>query len=246
MLSERRQADRRTGTWSFLRGMKRVELTPQPQGGKTMVIEWKALPHGMRITKRHLFPIAKFLVVVFLLFSPSIVQVAMGSAEEAEIVSSGERLLGLWQDTLSPGYQYVHKYKPDYYGVRKYKVVPSSFRYDIQRTNSLVSPYRLLISFSVEYSSNEKSPLANAGYYAGRQYGFKTAQQAEDNVTPGDFDETSTSTFDFSVNYVYQDGFWVYKGPNGGGFDLNVSPFLKKDENALKFERLLKVPVKTE
>ena len=210
--------------------------------GKTVITEREAA-QAMRFRSRKTLFFLPWVAVAILLFFTS-AQSASAFAEVQEIVSSGERLMGLWQDMLSGECQFVHQYKPAYYGVDKYRFIAESFRFDIQRTTSLVSPYRLTISFKAEYKSNEQSPSANATSFQGQRFGFKTAAQAEANVAAGDFGEGHI--FDYSIFYVYQSGFWIYKGATQGSFDFNIETFLRREANAQKFQRLLKVPLKTE
>lgn len=95
------------------------------------------------------------------------------------------------------------------------KVVKLESSYDIQSTNSIVSPYTAYIILKLQVFSNQS--LGNVKS-TGLTWGFETEEQARQ------VDVTSSCTHDskdneeewcvgeVKINYAFQDGVWVFKG----------------------------------
>lgn len=190
-------------------------------------------------TLNNLLIIFTIIILIALSFKP-----VFALSEEQEITSSGGRLTGLWKDMLSDEQKITEEIKPGYWGVTKYKFNDISFGYDIQRTNSLVSPYKLIINFKGNFVTNQQSPYANSSSLNGKWYGFKTREEAVNHATDMDFSNDPISC-EFTVIYAYQDGFWTFKGGNDL-FDFRLQPLLSNEALNMKFQKLLKVPVKDE
>jgi hypothetical protein len=119
--------------------------------------------------------------------------------------------------------------------------------YDIKRTDSIISPYLLIVSLRTSFMDNAASPNANGHYdsFLKKTYGFKTAEEALANTKPMDFPPESTGKvggeLDLKIQYAYQKGVWVLKGGNNL-FGYNFMEHLNSKENGHYFKDLLAIP----
>jgi hypothetical protein len=110
-----------------------------------------------------------------------------------------------------------------YYLLKFEKVKESS--YDIEKTNSLVSPYTGYIILTTRVLSNIRSGNVQSKGADGTLlgiYGFESADEANEVKTFGSCSSTmigSTNnnvdngcTGDIKISYAYQDKVWVFKG----------------------------------
>lgn len=90
--------------------------------------------------------IAASLIFYILLLS----NYAMGGADsEDKIISSSNEIATLWENLLSKKLDIlIYNTKMHYWYVHKIVLVNNSFNYSINKTNSAVTPYQLIMRFS--------------------------------------------------------------------------------------------------
>ena len=175
------------------------------------------------------------------------------AADQESLISSGKGILYAWEKMLSKGYLDVSQDKGGGWTVTKHLWLPGSGSYDIKKSDSIVSPYILIIKFETRHcGSNAFSPNANGPYYKyfKRQYGFNSAQEALAHCNNTDFvdrDDISIpakeNVYDIMISYLYQDGSWVINKGNED-FMIFFGRDLKSDLNGKYFKDLLTVPTK--
>lgn len=167
------------------------------------------------------------------------------------LISSGKEILLKWENMLSKGYTDVSQDKGGGWRAGKHLLVPGSGSYDIKKSDSIVSPYVLILKFQTSYlGTNGFSPNANGPYYKyfKRKYGFNTAEEALANCSAADFVEqdgmpAKEHVYDIMLSYLYQDGSWII-GKGNEDFMIFFSRDLTDDLNGKYFKDLLKVPVR--
>ena len=159
------------------------------------------------------------------------------AADEAAVVVSAEKIAQKWDALLSAGINLVWFHPGDeYWYVTRYTLLPGSSGFDVKKTDSLVSPYMLIITFSTSPINNTDSPNANGLIKSvKRKGGFKSAEDALANVAATDFVGQSFQR-SMRLNYALQKGIWVLKGGNDM-FDLYIGRHLTDKENG--FFRLI-------
>ena len=174
---------------------------------------------------------------------------AIASNEES-LVLSGKSVLVAWESMLSMGFIDVSQDKGGAWRAGKHLWFPGSGSFDIKKTDSIVSPYLLIIRFKTRYlGTNGFSPNSNGPYYKyfKRKYGFNTAQEALANCSDEDFVEqdgarSKEHVYDIMLSYAYQDGSWII-GKGNEDFMIFFGRDLTDDLNGKYFKDLLKVPV---
>ena len=167
--------------------------------------------------------------------------------DETTLLSSAEKTAKAWEQLLSKGIDLAScetrggYYK--YWHVMRFKYT-GNVGFDIRKTDSIVSPYMLIINFETNFWDNARSPNAN-GHFSEtpelkKWYGFKTSEEALNNVKPIDFDKEDV--INCTVYYAFQKGFWVYKGGNDY-FEGNFERHLKSKETSPYFKDILSIPV---
>lgn len=156
-------------------------------------------------------------LVLILCSSILCVSLAHGEVTTENIIDSAEKkVVGAWESQLSRGLTILRHIESDrysYYDVRKLVLI-SVLSYDIKKTDSIVSPYKLILNFSVNYFDNTTGPKAN-GYHSNstnKTYGYKTSQEALGCVRASDLEKGSP--MDMVVYYALQKNKWVLKGGN--------------------------------
>jgi len=173
------------------------------------------------------------------------------ASDDEVLISSGKSILLTWENMLSKGYIDVSQDKGGGWRAGKHLWLPGSGSYDIKKSDSIVSPYILILKFQTRYlGTNGFSPNANGPYYKyfKRKYGFNTAEEALANCSDVDFvDQNGMSAkehvYDIMLSYLYQDGSWII-GKGNEDFMIFFGRDLTDDLNGKYFRDLLKVPVK--
>jgi hypothetical protein len=178
------------------------------------------------------------------------------ASDQASLISSGKGVLYAWEKMLSKGYLDVSQDKGGGWKVTKHLWPPGSGSYDIKKSDSIVSPYILIIKFKTRHcGSNFFSLNANGPYYAyfKRKCGFNSAQEALANcnntdfvnrdVMSGQISPAKEDLYDILISYLYQDGSWVISKGNEN-FMIFFGQDLKSDLNGEYFKDLLTVPAK--
>src|SRR3972149_9797950 len=136
----------------------------------------------MRLGIRSSRLLLSIFLILMLIISPA------WGVDEAQLTASGEKVAEAWGKLLSQNVDLVSYIDSSYWGIRRHKLISGSMGYDIKRTNSIVSPYMLIVSFRTSYMDNARSP--NATHYSKllkRTWGFKTAEEALSNPKSIDF-----------------------------------------------------------
>ncbi|MBG0789660.1 MAG: hypothetical protein H0S80_04090 [Desulfovibrionaceae bacterium] len=146
------------------------------------------------------------MTLVFCLLLPAI---SYGKMTDDEVVESAESVVSIWQSELDRGLDILfhHTEYNEYFCVRTFQ--GGAVSYDVRKTDSLVSPYKLIIVLSTFFKDNTKSPRADGPEFQGIHYGFKTADQAVQADTSADF--SPISPIELKGMYAFQGGQWVLK-----------------------------------
>jgi hypothetical protein len=193
------------------------------------------------------------LIMVFVLAVNIITSPPAWPVDEAKLASSGEKVVEAWGKLLSNNVDLVsYDRLPDarsgYWAVRRHKFIDGSMAYDVKKTDSLVSPYMLIVSFKTLFLDNASSPNANGHYdnFLRKWFGFKTVEEALSNTKSIDFPPDPKGRvgrdLDLKVYYAYQKGIWVLKGGDRY-FKFNFEKHLTSKENGHYFKELLAIPV---
>jgi hypothetical protein len=176
------------------------------------------------------------------------IETKVWAIDETKLVSSAEKVVEAWGKVLSKEVDLVSYTSSGYWRVRRHKLIDGTLSYDIKKTDSIVSPYMLIVGFKTFFMDNDSSPNAK-GYYdqnLKKWYGFKTAEEALTNTNPIDFAPDITGRrgldLDLKVHYAYQKVIWVLKGGNRL-FGFNFSEHLYSKENGHYFKDLLSIPI---
>jgi hypothetical protein len=134
-------------------------------------------------------------------------------ASEDQIVESAARAAATWEQALGSellllGHESV------YWVSRTRRVGPVS--YDVQKTTSLVSPYKLVISFKAYALSNISGPRKNATVN-GKPIGYTSLEAALAATSPGDFVDFlgrsgEGTPITYTAFYAYRKRVWVLNG----------------------------------
>lgn len=160
--------------------------------------------------------------------------------DEEKLIASGERITASWKRLLSMGLQILSCDVNGIWSVDKHILIGES-NFDIRKTDSIVSPYMLTITFDTKLSSNTTSP--NANYHASslnKMLGFKTANDALRHTQEIDFDRG----FPWKLNLIYalQKESWVLKDPIKDA-KANFFKLIQTKENRHSFEHLFVIKV---
>ena len=210
----------------------------------------------------------KFIAIVFFAFFLSNV-IPSWAINEDKVISSAEKVVNKWEEVLMKGVYIVSLTafcEKDTWKVNKPTPIKGSFSYDIRKTDSIITPYQLIISFKSLIGENKNSPNANSTKIEDKwsgtipitttkvevKCGFKTIQDALNHIEPTDFknktfDNKDDHIFDLVINYSFQKNSWIFKGGNRE-FMAYIGYFiegaLKQKENDRYFKDLIEIPVK--
>lgn len=183
--------------------------------------------------------------------------IAYAQIDQSKLLKSAERVVSIWASNLEGGFNVLKRVESSsldkenyyYWTVRRLTLIgiPS---YDVRRTDSLVSPYKLIINFRVKYEDNTSGPNVN-GYYSKslkRTYGYSSAENAMRYTNPEDFIDLNpicksrpgSNVMRLSTFYAFQGDKWVLKG----GSDLFESNFFGQERTASLIKLLSDVPAK--
>ena len=146
----------------------------------------------------------KLIIVFIMIFG--IVYPACAIDEDRLITSAG-KVEKSWKLFFSDKFIYAINFGE--YWVAEKVYYKNSFSFDIRRTNSIVSPYKLIFSFKAHSCQNGASPKANGKYYdvAKKWFGYKRAKEALANTSEKDFGNGDIDTY--SGQYTYTKGSWI-------------------------------------
>jgi len=152
--------------------------------------------------------------VLALVFALILVQHAYADSNQKNILFAAKQIVKLWQDELSGGCRFVFPFKDATWAVRVFKSI-KNVKYDVKKTDSLVSPYVLTI-------------LADTVLYQGG--GYDSAAKAKQAKDLKPFPPGNSKAREMQINYAFQDGYWVLTGGNKI-FEGNIYKAMKLDEN---------------
>jgi hypothetical protein len=171
------------------------------------------------------------------------------AADTEKLLASAEKIAGIWEKELAKGVLLVDNASSGYWRVRKFKL-KGAVTFDVKKTDSLVSPYLLILSFSADYFDNDTGPHVNGPYgHGGVRYGYKSAADALKFTKPEDWIERPSPTgyskrdpIDFQAYYAFQKGKWVLKG-GSRLFEPNFMGKTEIPENRWFFSKVLVIPL---
>lgn len=195
-----------------------------------------------------------FVMIIFSVFLAT-ESIAL-ETNEKKLMSSAKKVVAAWGRMLSKGYMDVSydTGKLGWWRVTKHLWVDGSAYFDIRKTDSIVSPYKLIITFKTKHcGDNDFSPNANGPYsdYFKRKCGFKTVHDALSNINESDFLEREYNGSyvsakgrirDMMVIYAFQNSSWVIKDGNKN-FNIYFGRDLQSKENGHYFKDLIVFPV---
>lgn len=181
-----------------------------------------------------------FIMIVFI----GLLSYACSKAvDETMVLSSAEQIVEKWKQLMSHGLKIaVLEEGSDLWHAKRLNLF-GPINYDVKKTDSLVSPYLLILTFKVFENSNYGSPNAN-GYSENlnQKVGFKTGEDALANVELNDFTDIST-LYNVEINYALQKGVWILESGNSG-FDKLIKSNLKHTENNHISKKIISIPIK--
>ena len=189
----------------------------------------------------------KFIVIlIFVIFLPNVA--SSWAISEDKVVSSAEEVVSRWENLFSKDIYLLSYHEDDpVYSVQVVHLVPGSISFDVKKTDSIVTPYKLIVNFAINSKSNSDSPGAD------HVFGFKNKEDALKHMKEADFrDKTLTRDEQLKVQayprkvtcyYAFQKGSWEFKGGDSN-FDLWIGWHITKKENFHYFKDLIKIPVK--
>jgi hypothetical protein len=177
------------------------------------------------------------IIVVICLLSPG----CSKPIDESVVLSSSEQIIEKWKQLMSGGLKLAEFEEGSNLWYTKRLILSGKLNYDVRKTDSLVSPYVLTLTFKVFENGNYGSPNAN-GYSENlnQKIGFKTGDDALANVELSDFTDIST-LYNIEVNYALQKGVWILESGNSD-FDILIKPLLKYKENSRISTQILSIP----
>ncbi len=182
---------------------------------------------------------ARFVIIVFSIII--LTELSAWAVDESKVVSSAEKVVKRWVELLpkndSKAVCLIRE--KEYWIIRQFRNV--EVRYDVKKTDSIISPYILTISIWSSYMDNDQSPSANGYKYNDVLLGFKSEEEALSHTRFKDFAPRSDfysniGVFEIYVSYLYREKFWEYKKWNGekkrfGGREgLSIDPFTPLQE----------------
>ena len=169
---------------------------------------------------------------------------------EEKIISSAEEIAALWENLLSKKLNIlIYNSEMHYWYAHRIVPINKSFNFNIKKTDSIVTPYQLIISFSFNRWHNRLSPEANSDYIdENRIIGFKTANDALANVGNSDFEEAEYSYVEkisrqMTMTYVLKKKVWILESGNDL-FETYIGQHIANVNNAYLFKNVLSVPIK--
>lgn len=148
-------------------------------------------------------------VHLFLLISLCIPSICVAVSNDI-LIRSAEIIVSDWTKLLSSDHKFVSG-ENNVWGVYR-SVLMQPLSYDIQQTNSIVSPYLLIIYGKSKWEHNFDSKHSDKySEVFESNFGFKTQETALINIFDDDFGVKAKRIYDFKIYYSYQNGFWILK-----------------------------------
>ena len=126
------------------------------------------------------------------------------------LIKSAEKIVSDWEKLLSKDHLFASG-EYDCWGVYR-STISGPLSYDIQKTDSIVSPYILIISGKVQWDQNLSSQHADKySEVENENFGFTTKEKALAHITEKDFGIDTQRVYNLKIIYSYQKGSWVLK-----------------------------------
>lgn len=152
----------------------------------------------------------RFIFLTALIFLSSHVY---ATSSTDEVVRSAEEIVTYWDRVVSKEYTIVDG-NDGVWGVYRSKSL-SPLKYDIRKTDSLVSPYMLIMSFKAKWDNNYDSINANLkSEVFDNNFGFTSKEDAIKNTTEKDYMGSKPRKYDCVIYYSYQKNRWVFNRSN--------------------------------
>ena len=192
----------------------------------------------------------QFITIVFFLIFLSNATLSWAINED-NVVSSAEKVVSRWEEMLSHDINLLcyHEGKAVWY-VEVVHFIPGSMSFNVEKMSSIVTPYRLTVSFIINSKVNLYSPNANSE----DKFGFENKEDAFKHIKENDFrflppgvstpeieSEIQSEPYELSCFYAFQKGSWVLKHGNDA-FDSKIGPGLFIDENFSYFIDIFEIP----
>jgi len=193
----------------------------------------------------------QFITIGFFLIFLSNVTSSWAKNED-NVVSSAEKVVSRWEEMLSQDINLLcyHRGKAVWY-VEVVHLIPGSMSFDVEKMSSIVTPYRLTVSFIINSKENLYSPNANGE----DKFGFKNKEDAFNHMKENDFrffppgvstpkieSEIQYSLHELRCYYAFQKGSWVLIYGDDT-FESKIGRCLFIDENFHYFIDLFEIPV---
>ncbi len=183
----------------------------------------------------------KLRVLIILLFFLQIfiIGTPLFASEDNKIVTSAEKIVEKWAAIL-PEFASYSVVGGKYYQANRLRYEPDTLSYDVKKTDSLVSPYKLILSGGVLFDYNRYSPNAT-NVWKGSPCQFNTKEEALLHTKPIDFANAEPRRVaQFTAVYALQKGKWVFNsgieiGEKGGN---EIEKFIRANH-----KELLEIPV---
>lgn len=136
--------------------------------------------------------------------------------KEEQLTLSAKKVINSWTALLHNKPYLAVLGGDDYWGVTWFNLVDNSVGFDIKKTESIISPYLLIISFQVLKSSNFTSPNANYLTDKSKYFGFKTKEDAMANTKEIDFSQSfyARGIYKVIIYYSLTENNWILNGGN--------------------------------
>ena len=195
-----------------------------------------------------------FAIVFFLI---SFIPCIASDISENDLIASSEKVIGKWKNMLSNGYvgARMDRGSGGSWKAMILQWVDDSASFDIKKTDSIVSPYILIIKFKEKLcGTNYFSPNANGTFsnFFKRIGGFKTIEEAFLNVNETDFLKEDKAgnyvpnnghVFDRVLTYALQNGSWVLDMDSEEA-KIRFEMWTPNKETEFYTKQLLSIPVK--
>ena len=189
---------------------------------------------------------APVIISILFLFNLAI----SGANSEDKIISSAEEIAALWKNLLSNKCNIlIYNSEMHYWHVHRIVLINKSFNYNLKKTDSIGTPYQLIIRFSFNRSHNRFSSKANSDYeYKNRTIGFKTADDALANIGDSDFENAEYSYLEkisrqMTITYALNKKVWILESGNDL-FKTYIGQHIATVNNAYLFKNVISVPIK--
>ena len=141
------------------------------------------------------------------------------AVSEENLIVSAKKIVQQWSGLLKKDHSTVSG-EYDTWCVYRSALI-GDLSYDIQKTNSIVSPYLLIITGKAQWGSNLDSPNAdNPSEVFDNNQGFTTKEKALQNVKESDFIGDSVRYYDIRIYYTLREDVWTMKEPNRDFIDF--------------------------